>query len=130
MSRHPLNLALRLVLELCILAALAYGGWTVTPFPVCYIVGLALPIAAGYAWATFRVPNDGGAPRVTVSGRARLAIEAVLFAAAVALLAAAGHPRLALAFAAVTAAHYAVSADRTLALVRNQPLAPASPSMG
>lgn len=121
MSQNPINLALRFALELCLLAALAYGGWMVVPFPACYATAVLLPAAGAAAWGIFRVPGDGGKPRVVVSGRVRLALEAVLFALATALLAAAGRPYLALTFAAVTIAHYAVSYDRIAAFLHGDP---------
>ena len=122
MSQNPINLVLRFALELCMLAALAYGGWAVVPFPACYAAAVLLPLAGAAAWGAFRVPGDGGKPRVVVSGRVRLALEAVLFTLATALLAAAGRPYLALAFAAVTTAHYAASHDRIAALLHGDPV--------
>jgi hypothetical protein len=121
MSQNPINLVLRFVLELCMLAALAYGGWTLVPFPACYAAAVLLPAAGAAAWGIFRVPGDGGEPRVVVSGRVRLALEAGLFALATALLAAAGRPYLSLAFAAVTIAHYAASHDRIAAFLHGDP---------
>ncbi|HET6765423.1 MAG TPA: DUF2568 domain-containing protein [Longimicrobiaceae bacterium] len=124
MSRNPINLVLRFALELCMLAALAYGGWNVVPFPACFAAAVLLPLAAAAVWAVFRVPGDGGKPRIAVSGRTRLAQEAMLFLGAAALLAGAGRPLLALAFAAATAIHYALSWDRVAALLRGDALAP------
>ena len=122
MSQNPINLALRFVLELCMLAALAYGGWKVVPFPACYAAALLLPLAAAAVWTVFRVPGDGGPPRIPVSGRTRLSQEATLFAGSAALLVGAGRPVLGLVFATATAIHYALSWDRVAALLRGEPV--------
>jgi hypothetical protein len=122
MSRNPLNLALRFVLELCMWYALGWWGWMQGEGVARWLFALALALAAMLLWGVFRVPNDGGEPKVEVTGRVRLLIETVLFAAAVAALAGEGRRTLAVVFAVVTAAHYAVSYDRVNRLARNQPL--------
>jgi hypothetical protein len=118
MSQNPLNLALRFALELCILAAVGRWGW-MQGGAARWALAVALPLAAAALWGVFRVPNDGGAPLVQVGGAVRLAIEALLFAAATAALIGAGHRRLAMAFAAITILHYAVSYDRVASLLRD-----------
>lgn len=119
MSQNPLNLAVRFLLELCMLAALGRWGWMQGGGLVRWGLAMALPLAAAALWGVFRVPNDGGPPTVQVAGAVRLAIEILLFAAATAALANAGHRRLATVFAAITLIHYAVSYDRVASLLRD-----------
>lgn len=119
MSQNPLNLLVRFLLELCILAALGWWGWMHGSGAGRWLLAVGLPLCAALLWGAFRVPNDGGAPAVQVSGAVRLLIEAFLFASAAAALAGAGHRRLAVAFAATVLIHYAVSYDRVLSLLRH-----------
>lgn len=91
-----INLAAAFLLELCLLAALAYwgyraGGGTITK------IGLAIgaPLLMAVVWGTFMAPKAW----VPLAGPLHLALAFVLFGLGVAALYAAGQPRLALAFA-------------------------------
>jgi len=136
MSVHPLNLALRFLLELVALGAMGYWGWTQQDGAWRWIAALGIPLIAAVVWASFRVPGDqermaqsframtpavaeavpgpGEQKRgaVAVPGVVRLLIEAVFFGGAVALLALADQPRAALIFGVVIVLHYALSYDR------------------
>lgn len=120
MADNPLNLALRFLLELAILAALACWGWSHGEGAMRWVLAIGSPLAAAILWGVFRVPNDGGPPVITVPGPARLLLEALLFGLAIWGLALSGHQTLALIFGAVTVAHYAISYDRTLRLLRGK----------
>lgn len=88
----PANLGLRFLLELCLLAALAYGGWhMVDPLAGSITLAIALPLLAAVIWGRYLSPRAA----VAVRDPWRLLIELVLFAAAVALLALAGQTVLA-----------------------------------
>lgn len=121
MGWHPVNLALRFVLE--IVALLAYALWGVQQArgAAGYALAVGLMIAVGALWATFRVPGDasarGDAP-VAVPGIVRLALELVLFAGAALALYGAGYETAAVIFAAASAAHYVASYDRVAWLLR------------
>jgi hypothetical protein len=121
MANHVANLALRFLLELCALAALGYWGWTQHQGVTRWLLAILAPLVAATLWGVFRVPNDGGAPVVTVPGAVRLGLEAVFFVAAVAALVAADRPRTALLFGGITMMHYMVSYDRVLWLLRGAP---------
>lgn len=95
------NDGLRFVLELCGLAALAYWGFTANAGVLQWVLGIGLPVLVAVVWATFITPNSSSA----VGDPGRLLLELAVFGAAVAALAAAGHPRLAIALAAATAVH-------------------------
>jgi hypothetical protein len=120
-ANHPLNLAVRFLLELAALGALGYWGWTQHTGVARWLLTVGAPLLAAAAWGSFRVPGDGGPPLVAVPGAARVALEAVVFGGATASLALAGRPRLALTFGLVVAAHYVLSYDRLLWLLRAAP---------
>jgi hypothetical protein len=112
MSKNPVNLVLRFVLEIVALAALAYWGWTEHDGIGRIVFGIGLPVAAAAVWGTFRVPDDPRDPPVTVPGWVRLLLEVIYFAAAVILLAAAGESQFAVILGVIVVVHYAASYDR------------------
>ena len=121
MGSHPLNLAVRFVLEIAALVAIGYWGWTQHDGFVRYLLAIGGPLLAAVLWATFAVPDDpsrsGKAP-VPVPGIIRLALELALFAFAAWALYDAGNSLLALILAAVVLVHYALSYDRIAWLLR------------
>ena len=121
MGSHPINLAVRFLLELCALAAAAYWGWAAHQGPWRYLLAFGLPLLLALLWGVFAVPDDpsrsGQAP-VPVPGVLRLALELAVFAFAAWALYAVGRPSLGLIMAVVVAAHYALSYDRIAWLVR------------
>ena len=124
MAYHPLNLALRFVLELAALAAFASFGWQLADGVAFQWLGaITLPVVAAALWGVFAVPGDpsrsGGAP-VPVPGWFRLTLEVGFFSAAALAIHAANTPTLAVAFAAVTALHYAASGRRIRWLLTGQ----------
>ncbi len=123
MSQHPLNLALRFLLELCILVALGYWGWTRDIGAWRNLLAVVLPVAAAILWGTFRWPHEtAGSPRspVPIPGWLRLLMEVVLFALAIWGLHEAGATLASAVFALVTLFHYAISYDRVLVMIRPQ----------
>lgn len=119
MSRHPLNLAFRFLLELAALAALAVWGWAQGEGITRLLFALLLPTGAALVWGLFRVPGDGADPRVAVPGIARLLLEIILFGAATASLWAVKQPELAVILAGAVGVHYLLSHDRVLRLLRH-----------
>ena len=95
----PANLAARFVLELCLLAALAYDGLQVN-----VVLAVAAPAVAAIVWGLFVSPKA----RFPQDRTMWVALQAVLFGAAVAGLGAAGHGLLAAAFAVAVAANLAL----------------------
>ncbi|HVZ38079.1 MAG TPA: DUF2568 domain-containing protein [Candidatus Kapabacteria bacterium] len=130
MSRNPLNLLLRFLLELAALASDAYWGYAVHTGVARWVLAAVLPLAAATLWGVFRVPNDPNKPPVAVSGRLRLALEFAVFATAVAAAFGAISATAALAFGLVVLAHYGISYDRTLTLARNELLPPFAKNQG
>lgn len=120
MSNSPLNLALRFLLELAAVLAIAYWGWQQAGGGVRYLLAMALAVIAASVWGTFRVPGDAsasGGAAVPVPGPIRLMIELALFGFAAWALVSAGATPLSLAFAGVVVVHYLLSYDRVLWLL-------------
>ena len=121
MGSHPLNLALRFLLEVAALVAIGYWGFSQHSGIWRFLLGIGLPVIAAAAWATFAVPDDpsrsGKAP-VPVPGVLRLVLELSLFGVAAWALYDASSTMLALILAIITIAHYALSYDRVAWLVR------------
>lgn len=121
MGSHPVNLAVRFILEIAALVAIGYWGWTQHDGFVRYLLVIGGPILAAVLWATFAVPDDpsrsGKAP-VPVPGIIRLALELAIFAFAAWALYDAGNSLLALILAAVVIVHYALSYDRIAWLLK------------
>jgi len=122
MGSHPLNLALRFLLELAALIAMGYWGWTQHDGAARWLWVIGLPIVAAILWGTFAVPNDpsrsGQAP-VPTPGVLRFLLELSIFALAAYVLFLSQQANAAWTLAAVTLFHYAISYDRILWLLRN-----------
>jgi hypothetical protein len=120
MASHPLNLALRFLLEIAALVAIGYWGFSQHSGIWRFVLGFGGPLIAAAAWATFAVPDDpsrsGKAP-VPIPGVLRLVLELSLFAFAVWALYDAGSMMLALTLAAIAIVHYALSYDRIAWLI-------------
>jgi hypothetical protein len=117
MSLHPVNLAVRFVLEIAALVVIGYWGFRQHTGILQYV----LPLVAAASWGIVAVPGDrarsGDAP-VPVPGAVRLLLELFLFALASWAFYDAGNPVLALILAGVTVMHYALSFDRIGRLLR------------
>ncbi len=112
MHDHPLNLALRFVLEMAALAALAYWGWTQHHGTGRWVWAFGLVLGASIVWGTLRVNDDPRPAPVPVPGVVRLLIEAVFFGGAVTLLAAADRAQWAVVLGVVVVIHYLLSYER------------------
>jgi hypothetical protein len=90
------NLTLSFLLELCLLAAFAYWGFSTQSGTALQIVlGIGTPLLVAVIWGLLLAPR---AP-VHLSRRVHLLLATVLFAFGALALWAAGQPGLALAFA-------------------------------
>lgn len=117
MGSHPINLALRFLLELTALIAVGLWGWQRDSVILHYILVVGLPTTFALIWGLFNVPNDpsrsGKAP-VKTPGWIRLIIELSLFGFAVWALFDLQHKLLATIFGGVIIIHYIISYDRIL----------------
>ena|SRR6266508_1848426 len=118
MAQNPINLALRFILELVALYFIGRWGWTQHSGILRYLLGIGLPLLAAVIWGVFRVPNDGGAPIVRVSGMLRLLIEIIYFGFATWGLFDAGAATTGWIFGGITLFHYMISYDRILWLLK------------
>ena len=123
MGSHPLNLALRFLLEIAALVAIGYWGFGQHTGIWRFVMGLGGPLLAAVLWGTFAVPDDpsrsGKAP-VPVPGILRLVLELALFGFAAWALYDTGSPVLAFVLAIITVIHYALSYDRVAWLIRQR----------
>ena len=95
------NDVFRFTLELCMYAALGYGGYAAASGLVAWMLAISVPAAAAIVWGIFLAPK---ARRPTVDP-VRITLEACLFGGAGLALEAAGQVRLALAFWLAAAVH-------------------------
>lgn len=93
-----INLALAFLLELCMLAALGYWGYTLDQgLAIRVIAGLGLPILAAVVWGVFMAPRAS----MPLPPLPHLVLEVVIFGLAIAALYAAGQIQLAAIFGIV-----------------------------
>lgn len=122
MSQHPVNLAVRFLLEIAAVSALAFWGWAWGGW-YRWPLAIAIAVAAMAVWSMFRTPGDGvsGPGLVATPGPVRLILELGLFALAVAALLTAHANERAAWFALIlgiaTVVHYALSWDRIVWLL-------------
>jgi len=115
MGSHPINLAVRFLLEMSGLASLGFWGWKQSDGWLRFVLAIGIPIIFATIWGTFAVPDDpsrsGKAPIVT-PGIIRLAIEIGFFACATWSLYDVGFNKVSLAFGIIVVLHYMLSYDR------------------
>jgi hypothetical protein len=120
MGTHPLNLAVRFVLELAALYALGLWGWRHGDGVWRFVIAAAIPLIAAALWGTFAVPGDpsrsGSAP-VPVAGLLRLALELGFFASATLAFYDLEYTVVTMVFGAAVVIHYALSSDRIAWLI-------------
>ena len=96
------NLAARLALELCALAAMSYWGFHLDRSKTVRIVaGIGAPLAAAVVWAMFASPNTN----IPVTDLVKVAIQLLVFGVATGALLRVGRTRLAVMFACVAVAN-------------------------
>ncbi|MEU4427907.1 YrdB family protein [Actinoplanes sp. NPDC024001] len=106
-----INLGLRFVLELCALAALAYGGWrTPGPIGVRILAAVALPLLAAIVWGRWVAPKASH----PLPDPQRLIPEWLVFGGGAVALIVTGHPLLGAVLAVLAAVNrWALHALRT-----------------
>jgi len=109
MGQNPINLALRFFLELAALYCMGYWGWTQHEGLLRYLLAIGVPLLAATIWGVFRVPEDGGPPRVRISGIVRFLIEIIFFGFATWGLFEAGAITAGWIFGGLTLFHYMIS---------------------
>ena len=95
-----INLALAFVLELCMLAALGYWGFTLDQeLAIRIVAGIGAPLLAAVIWGLFLAPKAS----IPLREPFRLLLKLILFALAAGALYAAQRPGLAAIFALLLA---------------------------
>jgi hypothetical protein len=112
------NEALRFVLEVAALGAMAFWGWTTFAGLARVVVAIGLPLLAALAWAIIRFPGDPNPAPIPVRGVIRLALEFAFFGTAALLLYLAGQPALAAVLAVLVVAHYVIGYQRILRMTK------------
>ena len=115
MSSHPINLAVRFLLEIAGLAALVMLGWYYGEGINRYLLALGLPLIAAAFWGIFAVPGDpsrSGETVVQIPGVVRLSLELTFFASATCSLFIIGNPILGWMYGVAVLVHYLASYDR------------------
>ena len=117
MGSHPINLALRFLLEMAALIATGIWGYKLTAGWPRYLWMILIPVAFAAIWGVFAVPDDpsrSGAAPVPTPGVVRLILELGFFAFAAWTLYDTGWPKLSLVQGIIVVLHYAVSYDRIM----------------
>lgn len=97
---RAVNLTLRFVLELCALAAIAYGGWNLPgPAVVRILAAVVLVVLAALVWGRWVAPKASH----PLPDPARLIPEWVVFGGATIALIVTGHPVLGVVLAVLAA---------------------------
>lgn len=123
MSKHPLNMAIRFLLEVVgIITFAAWGsrqsetGWSI-------LLGILLALAFATLWGVFAVRNDpsrSGKTVVSTPGWIRLILELVLFGTAAWMQINLGYPLIGWIFGGVVLVHYILSWDRIAWLLKQK----------
>lgn len=122
MGSHPVNLALRFILELAAVTATGMWGYRQSDNWFRFVLTIGIPLLLAAIWGTFAVPGDpsrSGAAPVVTPGIIRLIIELAFFGFATWALYNICFTRAAIAMGVVVLLHYLVSYDRILWLLSN-----------
>ena len=115
MSQHPINLALRFILELSALVALGISGYRFFEGGLGVLAAVMLPLGFAVTWGVFAVredPSRSGKTVVATPGPVRLVLELVLFGISAGALLLSGYVLTALIFGIAVIVHYLLSLDR------------------
>ena len=99
MALKAINLGITFLLELGMLAAFAYWGFTTgSTLPVQLLLGIGVPLLAILIWGRFMAPKSS----TRLTGMAYLVLKSILFGAAALGLVAVGQTTLAVIFVVVS----------------------------
>lgn len=121
MGSHPLNLGLRFVLELIVLASACYWVWSSQTGWQRNALIVLLPVLLAAVWGCFAVPNDpsrSGQAVIAISGIHRLILELTVFFIGFWFLYHSNLNTLSWLFAIAVIIHYVISYDRIAWLIK------------
>jgi len=123
MSKHPVNLAIRFILELAAIASFAMWGYGLTEGGFRILTAILFPVLFALTWGIFAVRNDpsrSGKTVVPTPGLIRLILEFGLFAAAAWMLFDLDFQILGWIFSIAVIIHYLSSYDRIAWLLKQK----------
>lgn len=123
MSKHPLNMAIRFILEVAAIITYGIWGYRQTEGGLRILLAILSPLLFAVLWGVFAVPNDpsrSGKTVVATPGLARLLLELALFGAAVWMLLDLDHFLIALILGLTVTIHYIISYDRLAWLLKQK----------
>ncbi|WP_372346865.1 YrdB family protein [Streptomyces sp. KL116D] len=89
LANNDVVLAIRFLLEMTSLVCFGIWAWRTVPSPWRWLAVVLVPVAVGWMWGTFAVPDDpsrSGESDVHTPGPLRLLLELAVFFGAVAAL--------------------------------------------
>ena len=123
MAKHPINLAVRFLLELAAIVAMGLWGFHISGNVPGILFAILLPLGFALLWGIFAVPNDpsrSGKTVVPTPGIIRLILELSLFTLATWMLRDLGYSKLWWIFGGIVLIHYVLSYDRVLWLLKQK----------
>ena len=115
MGSHPVNLAVRFLLEIFGLVSFGIWGWKQSDGWLRFVLAIVVPIIFASIWGIFAVPHDPsrqGKALIVTPGIMRIIIEIGFFVCATWSLFDLGFKKLSVAFGIIVVLHYMVSYDR------------------
>ena len=123
MSIHPLNSAIRFLLEFVGILSFALWGYHQSDSSMKILLAILMPLLFATLWGVFAVRNDpsrSGKTVVPTPGAVRLVLELILFGAATLMLFDLNHTLPASIYGAAVILHYAFSWDRIAWLLKQK----------
>ncbi len=123
MGKHPLNLALRFLLELAAIFTFGLWGFNAAEGTSGILFAILLPLAFALLWGIFAVPNDpsrSGKTVIATPGIIRLFLELSLFTAASWMMSDLDYPKVWWIYWGIVLIHYIISYDRVLWLLKQK----------
>ena len=118
---HPINLGLRFILEMTMLFAITFWGWTQYEGWLKYLLTIGLPVLSATVWGIFAVPNDpsrSGKTVVVTPGWIRLVLELIFFILGFWALNNIGYRLMAFIYLSFVILHYSFSISRLRWLIK------------
>jgi len=123
MSIHPLNSAVRLLLEITAIVTFGIWGYHQSETGVRILLAILLPLGFAVLWGVFAVrddPSRSGKTVIQIPGIIRLLLELGLFGAAAWMLLDQNYSLIALIFGLTVSTHYILSYKRIAWLLKQK----------
>ena len=123
MSLHPLNSAVRLLLEIAAIISFGIWGYHQSETGIKILLAILLPLGFALLWGVFAVkgdPSRSGKTVVQTPGIIRLLLELGLFGVAAWMMLDLDYSLIALIFGLTVTIHYIISYDRIAWLLKQK----------